>query len=80
MLDTQALEAFITQQVSCLQKTNAKLLEEDQIDSWGYKRGTAAPEVASKFQIYYFINIGAVLCHNVFSSFLFNSSQSCYYT
>lgn len=50
-VDTRELEAFITQTVSFLQKTNAKLIEEDQIDSWEYKRGIALPEVLSKIQI-----------------------------
>lgn len=49
-LDTLALKAFITEQISFLQQTNAELLEEDQIDSWGYKRGIAAPEVLSKIR------------------------------
>lgn len=49
-LDTRALKAFITDQVSFLQQTNDELLEEDQIDNWGYKRGICAPEALSKIR------------------------------
>ncbi|KAI3390336.1 hypothetical protein diail_10017 [Diaporthe ilicicola] len=49
-LDTRALKAFIEQQINFLQQTNVELLEEDQIDRWGYKLGIPAPQLLPKIR------------------------------
>lgn len=43
-LDIEVLKEFIAAQVRFLQQTNGEILEENLIDSWGYKKGIPVPE------------------------------------